>query len=73
MKIYFIDRRHGGGYDEYYGFVVIADSEKEAKEIVINKRGSEFLDLDLDKNFTVMEIGESTLASGIVMEDFHAG
>ena len=73
MKIYHIDRQHGGGYDEYYGFIVIAESEEKAKEMVLHDNASEYLDLDLDKSFSIREIGETDLPPEIVMEDFHAG
>ncbi|HSG19963.1 MAG TPA: hypothetical protein VLA31_04265 [Burkholderiaceae bacterium] len=77
MNIYSLTRPAGTiGYDEAAGFVVVASSSKEAREIAANNRGDEgsAMWLEADRT-TCQKIGTASLSqkAGKVLRDFRAG
>ena len=72
MKIYHLENNSYEGHDNYYAFVIVANSEKEAVEIAKNNSANEGRDAWAKAN----EVGEYTAEgkqSFVLAESFNAG
>lgn len=62
------------GWDEYNGFVVIASTKKEARELCGVTKEKRVFDNRYETNIKeIKKIGETRLKKGIVLESFNAG
>ena len=76
MNVYKVWRDdHDVDYDETAGMVVLAETPKQAREIVAaEKRGDEFKPIWLDpKQSRVQKVNVYGRKPGIVLVDYHAG
>jgi len=82
MNLYLIKRTDEIDYDEYAGFVIAAEGEKQAREIAAKRSFCEGKDIWLDtfdgNYYTPMVLikmlaSDVSLPEGIVLSDYKAG
>lgn len=76
MKIYFLRSKIPIDYDETFGFVCVADNEKEARRICLeNVMSYEKEKWEDNKKISCSEIGIANFGvkNGIILHDFNAG
>lgn len=82
MNIYLVQRTDGVDYDEYAGFICVAESEESALKICEDAHGSHGENGENDwgswprrKTVAVTLIGNAVdwLEPGIIFDDFRAG
>lgn len=75
MNIYLLERKGSIGYDEYYGFVICANSEQRAREIANVRHSDEGKIWNDREKVKVEEVGTAyALAEeGIILDSFNAG
>lgn len=75
MKIFAFrkNRNSPSDYDQYKGFVVIAEDEETARKMIEQRMIDESLSSLKASDFDAEVIGESRLPSRIVMEDYLRG
>jgi hypothetical protein len=70
MKLFKFDAKEPG-YDEFEGFVIIADTKKEAWDIFDDKFGNKYSHESDHKNWVIKEI--DMLKKGIISSSFRLG
>jgi hypothetical protein len=74
MPLYLLKRDDSWiGYDEYVGFVVRAESEEQAREIVSKTNGQEGGKTWLDASKASCDLIDQAGSPGIILDSFNAG
>ena len=73
MKIWILKRKKGQkiGWDEYLGFIVRADTAKQAREIALKEYGRGGHEYEIE-TMTVREVKVAGKAN-VIMDSFNAG
>ena len=72
MRLWYLCRKKGLGYDLYYEFVVRASSESAARKIAA-KADSEDAEIWLNPENSGCERLKDRGRAGVIVENFHAG
>jgi hypothetical protein len=73
MNIWLLERRGKTGYDEVEGFIVIADTEEEARRYASQKPGDEGKNVWLNSLLSHCMLVTSAWPNGVLIRSFRAG
>jgi hypothetical protein len=73
MQLYLVERIGSTGYDEAAGFVIRADTPKDARKMAANEAGDEGPHTWMDTRYSTCKVLTGEGPAGIVLTDFLAG